>query len=115
MSPEDIAGFYDFVPVDGTLPIDRFAQANLWKEILLGMAQMPMIAQQYDIGRIFEWMSQLAGLNSIRQMRIQPTPDSMIRELAAGGEIEPMMANPEMTGIGNNRMGLNQMEGVPVA
>ena len=26
--PTDIAGFFDFVPVDGTLPIDRYAIAN---------------------------------------------------------------------------------------
>jgi hypothetical protein len=46
--------------VDGTLPVDRFAQANLWKEILAGMRTMPEIAQQYDMGRILHgWHNSL--------------------------------------------------------
>jgi hypothetical protein len=32
VNPTSISGFFDFVPVDGTLPVDRLALANLWKE-----------------------------------------------------------------------------------
>ena len=30
VSEEELAGFYEMIPVDGTLPIDRFALSNLW-------------------------------------------------------------------------------------
>ena len=75
VTPDQIAGFYDFVAVDGTLPVDRFAQANLWKEILIGVQQMPEIAQQYDLAGIFSWMAQLSGLRNIQQFRINMQPE----------------------------------------
>lgn len=74
---DSITGFYDFVPVDGTLPIDRFAQANLWKEILGQMRTMPEVATSFDIPKIFEWVAQLAGLKNIGQFRVQVLPPGM--------------------------------------
>jgi hypothetical protein len=87
VNPDDIMGFYDFVPVDGTMPIDRFAQANLWKEILMGLAQAPQIASQYDVGGIFSWMAQLAGLKNITQFKI--APDQAVQQMAQAGNIVP--------------------------
>lgn len=87
VSPEAILGFYDFVPVDGTLPIDRFAQASLWKEILMGMAKMPQLAMQFDMGGIFSWMAQLAGLKNINQFKIQVQPDAQVEEQARAGNL----------------------------
>jgi hypothetical protein len=89
ISPADIRGFYDFIPVDGTMPVDRFAQANLWKEILMGLAKMPQLAMQYDLGGIFGWMAQLAGLKNITQFKVQVTPDQVAMAQAAAGNIKP--------------------------
>jgi hypothetical protein len=74
VTPEDIVGSYQFVPVDGTLPVDRMAQVNLWKEILASVGRMPQVAMQYDLGRIFAWMANLAGLKNINQFKIQVLP-----------------------------------------
>lgn len=105
VSPESIQGFYDFVPVDGTLPIDRFAQATLWKEILLGLGKMPQIATQYDVGGIFSWMAQLAGLKNITQFKLQVQPDQMIAQQMAAGNLTSMAGDapqtPEMQGVMN--------------
>ncbi len=92
VSPEDIMGFFDYVPVDGTMPIDRFAQANLWKEILIGMQNMPMLAPSYDQRGIFEWMATLGGLKNIRQFRVQVQPDAMLMQQAAEGKQVPVGA-----------------------
>ena len=63
VSPEDIQGFFDLVPVDGTLPIDRMAQANLWKDIMGTLRMMPpQVAMSYDWGRIFAWVAQISGV-----------------------------------------------------
>lgn len=67
--PEDIGGIFDFVPVDGTLPVDRLAQARLWQELLGMMAQVPEIAQKYDLGKVFGWIAQLAGVRNLEQFR----------------------------------------------
>jgi hypothetical protein len=74
VTPEAIAGAWSFVPVDGALPIDRMAQANLWKEILANMRNYPQIAQEYDLGRIFAWVAQIAGLKNINQFKVQVLP-----------------------------------------
>lgn len=72
VTPEMIAGFYSFVPVDGTMPIDRMAQAGLWKEILGNIRNMPPeVAMGYQWDRMFGWMANLAGLKNISQFKVQ--------------------------------------------
>jgi hypothetical protein len=90
VSPEMISGFFDYVPVDGTMPIDRYAQANLWREILMGMKTMPEVAQQYNTAGIFGWMAQLAGLKNIKQFRLNVVPDGMAADQARAGNSVPM-------------------------
>ena len=85
VTPETIKGFYDFVPVDGTLPVDRFAQANLWREMMTQFRNFPELQAQYDIGRIFEWVAQLAGLKNIRQFRTELVPDGFAQAQAQQG------------------------------
>ena len=87
VGPEDIAGFFDYVPVDGTLPIDRFAQANLWQQILGGMTAMPQVAGAYDMPKIFAFVAQLAGLKNIDQFRVQLVPDEVALQQAQAGNL----------------------------
>lgn len=99
VTPEDIAGFYDFVPVDGTLPVDRFAQANLWQQILAGLSSMPQIMGAYDMPKMFAYVAQLAGLKNITQFRIQLTPDAMMQQnIAAGNSVPITEGNPNEPG-----------------
>lgn len=103
VTPEMIAGFYSPVPVDGALPIDRMAQANLWKEILIGATRMPpQIAAQYDFAKIFAWMAQLASLKNINQMKTQVVPDEVAAQQAQMGNVVPLraLAGPQ-PGVGN--------------
>jgi hypothetical protein len=94
VTPEAIKGFFDFVQVDGTLPVDRMAQANLWKEILQGISQMPQIAATYDIGRIFAWMAQIGGLKNINQFKIQVMPPGMGPSPGAMPMMPPQLQPP---------------------
>lgn len=93
VSPDMIAGMYDFVPVDGTMPVDRFAQANLWQQLLGGMAKVPGALQQYDLGKIFAFVAQLGGLKNINKFKIQIVPDGMMQQQAQMGNQVPMRAN----------------------
>lgn len=74
VTPADIAGFYDFVPVDGTLPVDRFAQAMVWKEIFgivaSGRAPMPGI----DLMGILKHIAFLSGAKDFSQFQVQVQP-----------------------------------------
>jgi hypothetical protein len=93
VTPDDIRGFFDFTPVDGTLPVDRYAQANLWQQILGGIQKMPQVGQSFDVPKIFAFVAQLAGLKNINQFRINVIPDGMALQNAQRGNSIPL-ANP---------------------
>lgn len=110
VTPDSIAGFYDFVPVDGTLPADRFAQANLWKELLAGMQKFPEVAAKYDLARIFAWVAQLAGLKNINQFKIQMGDDEALAREAERGNVVPL-GGPQAGGA--SRVNLNEPGQIP--
>lgn len=96
VDPQTIAGQFDVVPVDGTLPIDRMAQANLWKEIMVGSQRMPpQVIAGYDWGRIFAWTAQIAGLKNINNFKVQVVPDAQLQQQAQAGNVIPMPARPQ--------------------
>lgn len=74
-TPEGIQGFYDFVPVDGTMPIDRFAQVTMWTQLLQMVQQIPEAGQTYDMASIFGWVAKLAGIKNIDQFKIEVVQD----------------------------------------
>lgn len=90
ITPGDLVGFFDFVPVDGTLPVDRFAQANLWRELMGQMQKFPELIAQYDLGRIFAWVAKLAGLKNIDQFKVEVRPDALLAAEAEKGNIVPL-------------------------
>lgn len=93
INPSMIAGFYDFVPVDGTMPIDRFAQVNLWQQLLGSLSKVPGALQSYDLSKIFAFVAQLGGLKNINRFRIQIQPDGVLQQQAASGNVVPMRSN----------------------
>ena len=112
VTPQDIGGFYDFVPVDGTLPIDRMAQVGLWKELFQAILSIPQIGMQYDLGGIFTWVGQLAGLKNINQFKIQLTPDQVLatqmqqgNSVPLGGGKAPGPSGPMATGAPAGMLG----------
>lgn len=103
VTPEDIQGFYDFVPVDGTMPIDRYAQGALWQQLFANVAKIPQVAMQYDLGKIFAWVAQLMGLKNINRFKIQIAPPGANPAAVAGGNVIPLpmgtAPNPAAPGI----------------
>lgn len=90
VNPEQIAGFYDFVPVDGTLPVDRLAQANFWKELLMQMARIPELAMQWDLGAMLAHTMKLQGERNIDRFKIQVSPMQQVLQQAAAGNVVPL-------------------------
>ena len=89
VSPEAIAGFYDYIPVDGTMPVDKLALANLWKELMMGVGNNEQLMAQYDIGSIFAYTAQLSGAKNISRFKIQTMPDQQVADQAAAGNLIP--------------------------
>jgi hypothetical protein len=89
VGPDMIKGQYDFVPVDGTLPVDKFALANLWKELLIGLRDFGL-AGMYDVPGIIGWVAQLAGAKNFERFRLQAAPDAVVAQNARAGNIVPL-------------------------
>ena len=97
VNPEALAGMYDIIMVDGTLPIDRFAQAQLWKEIFANVGGYPQEVQMaYDWGGIFGWIAKLSGLKNIDMFAkqgvpaVQVEPDQQLASEAKKGNMVPL-------------------------
>lgn len=114
VTPDMIMGFYNFSPVDGTLPVDRAAQANLWKDMMSNLKMMPpQVAMGFDWVKIFSWVGSLAGLKNINQFKVQLVPDGSMDAQVQAGNVIPMpprqIAGPppganSSTQTGNNAM-----------
>jgi len=94
IDPTMLAGDYDFVPVDGTLPIDRMAMATLWQNIMGQMRNFPQLMQQFDIGKVFTHVAWLGGIRNINQFKIQVVPDQQLQAQAAAGNVVPLRGGP---------------------
>lgn len=89
VTPESIAGAYMMEPVDGTLPVDRFAMINLWQNLIQQMAQVPQIIQRYDLGKIFGYVAQLGGIKNLDRFKVEILPDAMMMDQAQRGNSVP--------------------------
>jgi hypothetical protein len=84
-----IAGDFGFVPVDGTLPIDRMAQAKLWTDMLAQAIRIPPLAQGLDWMKLFMWIAQLSGLRNADQMKLQIMPNQQLAGQVQSGQMVP--------------------------
>lgn len=83
-----IAGQYDFIPVDGTLPIDRLAQANFWKELTMQLAASPYAAQ-FNILEMVSHIMRLQGEKNVDRFKIDlQSPDDIAQAVQAGNLVQ---------------------------
>lgn len=91
VNPQIIAGDYNFVPVTGDMPVDRLAQANLWKEMLGQLAKSPQLAMSWNLNEMLAHAMKLAGERNIDRFRIQiGSPQSNLQTQAAQGNVIPL-------------------------
>src|SRR3990167_1371983 len=94
VSPEDIAGGYDFVPADGTLPIDRMQMAMMMTELFKVAAQFsgpqgdPIFAS-YNLPDIWAYGAELTGIKNMDRFRLKPVPDQDVGRAAQAGDLVP--------------------------
>lgn len=95
VGPQLLMGDFTYTVHDGTLPIDRVASFDLWKEILMGMAQSPVLTQTHSLPRIFENVCALGGAPNITTFRL--VSDVQMDEMARAGNAIPLpQAGAEM-------------------
>ena len=107
--PESLAGGYDFLPYDATLPSDRQQQAGIFQELLTGIISNPMAAQALNLSPI-KLLDHIAELYNIRNMgdfalnpqqnglpqqpQMQVMSDQQVGNMVADGQLQPMQQDP---------------------
>lgn len=76
INPEEIDGDFFFPIHDGTLPLDRVATLDVWRQVWEGINSDPTgrMQQEYNSPAIFRFMAQLAGAQNIDEFMNGPTP-----------------------------------------
>jgi hypothetical protein len=90
IGPADIAGDFWFPVSDGTLPMDRAQLMETWKEIWMAINQNPMLSQQYDQGKIFDYLAELGGAKNIDSFKLAPASPEAIQNGLQSGNIAPL-------------------------
>lgn len=77
---------------DGTLPLDKVGLFQHWKEILMGMAQSPVLQASHNFPKVFEYVAQLGGAENITSFRL--VGDAEMDQLAKAGAAIPLQQAP---------------------
>jgi hypothetical protein len=75
IKPDAVVGDFYYPVHDGTLPIDRVALVEVWKEIMLGVASNPELSKRFALDKIFEFTAKLGGATNIESFKVQVAPD----------------------------------------
>lgn len=98
LTPDMLMGSFNYQVSDGSLPFDKTALVEVWKEILFGIAQDPELRQQYDLGQIFQYVAELGGAKNIDSFKRQlPTAGGV--PAVAGAAADPA-SDPRLLGLG---------------
>lgn len=90
VDPTKLNGDFHYPVSDGTLPLDRVAMLDIWKEIFIAVGKDPQLRQSYSLPKIFEWVAELGGARNIETMRVAVTPDATAGQAAAAGNVVPI-------------------------
>jgi hypothetical protein len=105
VTPELLAGGYEYVPVDGSMPVDRVATVNMWAQLLNQFRQYPGLAEQYDVGKIIGWVMQQGGIKNLKQFKVEAMDPEVIAAKRAKGELMPIGGTAN-EGVGGGSSGV---------
>lgn len=89
-TPEMLVGSFNYQVSDGTLPFDKVAALEVWKEILMGVAQDPELRATKDITKIFDYVAELGGAKNIDRFN-KPVPPPIQTAAAPNPGADPNM------------------------
>ena len=96
ISSDTIQGGFNFIPFDGSLPLDRQAMAVVWREYLETLMQLPEFIQKYDINEIIGYVMSLMGVKDLEQFR-RKEPLANPETISANGQNPPTPSLPGAT------------------
>lgn len=95
LKPDMIAGSFNYQISDGSLPYDKMAMIETWKEVMMAVMQDPELRQRKDVVKIFDYIAVLGGAKNIKQFDRQQQPGFAPGQPPAGalpvGPAQPSM------------------------
>ena len=101
IDPDGLAGDFYFPVHDGSLPLDKIALLDVWKQILTGILADPELRQSYSVPKLFEFVAELGGAKNIKSYRIQPGDPGQIQQQAQQGNLAPIPGATGPSGLVN--------------
>ena len=103
ITPDQLNGDFNFPIHDGTLPLDKVALMDVWKEVFAITLQDQQLRQTMDIPKMFEYIAELGGAQNIQSFKANVVPDEQVAQMAQDGNIVPLGA-PRLGDITQNTM-----------
>lgn len=108
VNPDDIQGEWNFPIHDGSMPLDPIRMSETWEKMIASAAQIPEVAAQYDLGKMFARGLRSVGVRDTDDLkRVTPLvmPDQGVADAQKRGQLVPQGAGgnggpPGRVGIG---------------
>ena len=110
--PQMLVGNFHYPIHDGTMPLDKIAMLDQWRQLFAVVLQDPMLRQSYNVPKMFEFIAELGGARNIEAMRINAMPDAQLAAQAQAGNVIPISQARGMQGGGNTGQ-VNAVPGQP--
>jgi hypothetical protein len=94
ITPDKLSGDFHYPIHDGTLPLDRVALMEVWKELAISIAQDPELRQTFSLPRIVEYIAELGGARNIDQFKLQVVPPGQMPQGIGVPPSQPQGAMP---------------------
>ena len=92
ISPEMVVGDFYFPVHDGTLPLDRVALLDVWKEIFIAVSQDQELRNTFSVTKIFEHIAELGGARNIDAFKLNlgVADDEAVDKQVQAGNMVPI-------------------------
>jgi hypothetical protein len=95
VSPEMLVGDFYYPIHDGTLPLDRVALLDVWKELFMAISQDPELRQMYNIGKIFDYIAELGGARNLESFKAMSNDQMAQQMMQQGGGVPGPSQQPQ--------------------
>lgn len=96
ISPEMLVGDFVYPINDGTLPVDKVALIDVWKEVMMAVIQDQQLRATYSVPKLFAFVADLGGAKNLDSMKL--APQEQIAQQAQAGNLVPTSAMPDAGG-----------------
>ncbi len=106
ISPEMLVGDFHYPIHDGTMPLDKVAMLEVWRQLLVAIQTDPVLRSTYDLPAMFGFVAELGGIVNLDSFKINMAPPGEVeREFQQGNLIAAALGGSNGSGSGSQLLG----------